>query len=254
MKALCPENYNSKDLAEAWGDYIDWEKRRKGENGWLGKTLINHDCKRVLDTCVGDGADLIYLAKNGFKVHGNEFDPVFYKKAEENLKSVKMNLKVSSQEWRNLKKDYEPESFCAVLCLGNSLTYLFTRSAQLQTLNSFRNLMKEGGILIIDERNYQQTLDLKNNILDKRLKHSGMYYYCGKKFKLKPHFISNNKIIMDLIKEDGRKIITFTVYPFKKDELLGLLEEVGFKKIEQYSDFKKGYNPSADFYQYVCVK
>lgn len=44
------------------------------------------------------------------------------------------------------------------------------------------------------------------------------------------------------------------VYQFKRGELMGLLREVGFSKITQYSDFHEGFDLQADFYEYVAEK
>ncbi|RLG17367.1 hypothetical protein DRN63_03035, partial [Nanoarchaeota archaeon] len=71
-------------LVEMWGDYVNWKERRKREGKWLVKQLKKHKCKRVLDACVGDGCDAIYLIQQGFDVIGNDFDPLFVRKALEN--------------------------------------------------------------------------------------------------------------------------------------------------------------------------
>lgn len=44
------------------------------------------------------------------------------------------------------------------------------------------------------------------------------------------------------------------MYPFKKGELIELLNESGFKKISMYSNFNFGYDKNAEFYTYVASK
>ncbi len=61
---------NRKLLAEMWGDYIDWSKRRKGESGWLIKQLKKYNCQKILDSSMGDGCDAIYLTKRLMRKHG----------------------------------------------------------------------------------------------------------------------------------------------------------------------------------------
>jgi len=63
---------NQKLLAEMWGDYIDWEKRRKGENSWLVKQLKKYNCQKIFESSLGDGCDPIYLIKEGFNVTSND--------------------------------------------------------------------------------------------------------------------------------------------------------------------------------------
>lgn len=255
MKDIYPENYNQRVLVELWTDFINWDKRRLGENGFLLNTLKKFHCQKVFDTCLGDGADSIYLLKNGFNVTSNDIDELFIQKAKEHAKKHKVTLNITEYDWRELDKHFQEKSFDAVLCLGNSLTYLFKKKDQLKALKNFLYILKDNGILIIDERNYQYFLDKREEIVKEgKFRYSGKYVYCGDKIHGKPVEISDDKVRMEYKDELTGKKGYLIIYPFKKGELLNLLKEAGYRKIEQYSDYKKGYNPNADFYQYVCVK
>lgn len=249
------ENYNSKVLVEMWADFINWEKRRLGEDGFLLNTLKKFHCQKIFDACLGDGADSIHLLKNGFNVTSNDLDNLFIQKAKENANKHNVTLNITKHDWRDLDKHFEDKSFDAVFCLGNSLTYLFEKKDQLKTLKNFLKIIKDNGILIIDERNYQSILDKREEILKKgKFQYSGKYVYCGDKVHGKPIEISNDKVLFEYTDEITGKKGHLVLYPFKRGELLNLLKEAGFTKIEQYSDYKKGFYPDADFYQYVCQK
>lgn len=255
MSSIYKSNYSSKILVEMWGDFINWEKRRKGEGGFLLKTLKKYKCKKIFDACLGDGADTIYLLKNGLDVTSNDLDKIFIKKAHSNAKKNDVSLKVTSFDWRNLNKHLKKESFDAVICLGNSLTYLFTKNDQLKALKNFLAIIKTGGILFVDERNYQYFLDKKEEILrEGKFRYSGKYVYSGDKVHGKPIEITNKKVKMEYTDERNGKKGYLLVYPFKRNELFNLLKEAGFSKIGQFSDYKKGLNSEADYYHYVCVK
>lgn len=245
---------NQKLFAEMWGDYIDWEKRRKGENSWLVKQLKKYNCQKVFDSCLGEGCDSIYLIKEGFDVTSNDIDELIIQKALENAKKQNVQLKITNLDWRELTKEIPEESFDAVLCLGNSLTCLFGQKNQIIALKQFYTILKDGGILIVDERNYQYILDNRDKILKGDYRYSGKYIYCGKCIHSRPIEIEDNKIKYELYDERTKKKSFFIVYPFKRGELKKLLEESGFQKIEQYSDYQAGYNPKADFFMYVCQK
>lgn len=255
MTSIYKSNYNSKVLVEMWKDFIDWEKRRKGEGGFLLKSLRKYNCRKIFDACLGDGADTIHLLKNGLDVTSNDLDELFIKKARSNAKEHGVKLKITNFDWRNVGKHLEKNSFDAVTCLGNSLTYLFTKTDQLKALKNFSAIIKKGGVLIIDERNYQYFLDNKEKILHQgKFKYSGRYVYTGDKVHGKPIEITNNKVKMEYTDERNGKRGYLTLYPFKRQELLNLLRKTGFAKIEQFSDYKKGFKKSADYYQYICVK
>jgi len=242
-------------LAEMWGDYIDWEKRREGENGWLIKQLKRFNCQKIFDSALGDGCDSIYLIKEGFDVTSNDIDEIFIKKALENAKKHNVQLKVIELDWRDLTKELSEQSFDAILCLGNSLTCLFGHENQTTALRQFYSILKEKGILIIDERNYQYLLDNREAILKRKFHpFSHKYLYCGKNIHSRPIELEDDKVRFEFYDERTDKKAYCVGYPFKQGELKQMLEEVGFRHIEQYSDYHLGYNPKADFYMYVCQR
>ena len=245
-------NYNSQILVEMWGDFIDWNKRRKGEDDFLVKQLEKHKAKNIFEAALGDACDAIYLIQKGFYVIGNEVDPAFLKKSLDNAKKNKITLKTFSLDWRELDNYLKPLLFDSIIITGNSLSYLLTRASQLKALAQFYRLLKKGGILIIDERNYQKILDSKKNILGGKFKYSKKCVYCGKKVQSRPVKISDKKITFKYSR-DNKKVF-LTMYPFKRGELATMLRKTRFQKINQFFDYSTNYNKNADFIQYVCVK
>ena len=249
---LIPENYNSKDLVSMWREFIDWDKRRIGEGNFLVDLFHKHGVKNVFDASLGDGCDSIYLIKQGFDVTSNEIDQTFLEKALENAKQENVELKMKTLDWRNLDSELPEESFDTVICLGNSLTYLFTGEDQSKTFCQFKRILRSGGILIVDERNYQYILDNRKKILEGDFCYSGRYVYCGDKVHGKPIEILDGKVKFEYESKETKKKGYLTLYPFKSGEMRSLLAKAGFKSIEQFSDYRKVGNHSADFYQYVC--
>lgn len=189
------KNYNSKVLVEMRSDFIDWDKRRLGENGFLLNTLKKFHCQKIFDVCLGDGADSIHLLKNNLDVTSNDLDNLFIQKAKENAEKHNVKLNITEYDWRDLDKHFSEKSFDAIYCLGNSLTYLFEKNDQQKTLTNFFKTLKDNGILIIDERNYQAILDEREEILNNgNFPYSGKYVYCGDKVHGKPIEISDNKV------------------------------------------------------------
>jgi len=181
-------------------------------------------------------------------------DEIFIKKALENAKKHNVKLKIFELDWRDLTKEISEQSFDAVLCLGNSLTCLFGHENQIAALKQFYLILKEKGILIIDERNYQYILDNREEILKGNFCYSGKYQYCGQYVHSRPIEIEDDHIRSILWDERTNKKAYFVAHPFKRGELKNLLEAVGFRKILQYSDYRLKYNTKADFYSYVCQK
>lgn len=251
---LVPENYNSQNLVSMWREFIDWEKRRAGEDNFLVNQFHTRNVKKVFDASLGDGCDSIYLLKQGFDVTSNEIDKVFLDKALENAKVENVELKVLSLDWRKLDTEIPAESFDAVILLGNSLTYLFNEKDRLETLCQFKRILQNDGILIIDERNYQYILDNREKILQGDFQYSGKYVYCGDKVHGRPVEISDSRVKMEYTDERTGKNGYLILYSFRRGEMKNLLAKTRFASIEQFSDYKVGESHNVDFYQYVCVK
>jgi len=246
MKTLHPA-----ELVDFWSDFIDWGKRRQGEDGFLVRTLAPFGPK-VLDACLGDGCDSIHLSQNGFSVTGNELDRGLAQKAAANARSAGVPLAVTHHDWRNFSRRFSPGVFDSVLLMGNSLTYLFERKDQLAALGGFLHVLRPGGLLLIDERNYEYMLAHRMEAL-RHFRYSKKYVYCGQKVDGRPESIETGKVVFRYDHQDGRTA-RLTVYPFGKGELHGLLDEAGFVEVRQYSDYRPGYAPNADFHQYACIK
>ncbi|HIH10081.1 MAG TPA: class I SAM-dependent methyltransferase [Candidatus Diapherotrites archaeon] len=241
-------------FVDHWADFINWGKRRKGENGFLPRMLGRHNCQRVFQSCLGDGCDSIFLLREGFEVVSNEFSHEFIKKARANARRYNLKLDITTFDWRDLHRHFDQGRFDAVLCLGNSLTHLFRKSDRIKTLENFKLVLRKGGILIIDERNYQYMLDCKKEILAGNFRYSGKYVYCGTKVQGIPVKIGPRKVVMQYTdSRDGAKSC-LELYPFKRNELLEEIRAAGFRSAERYSDYRAGFNPKADFYTYVCVR
>ena len=252
QKGLWKTNHDSQNMIKVWDKYIDWKKRREGENGFLPSILKRYHANSVLDACMGTACDAIYMAKEGFKVTGNEVDDAFFKKALQNAKREKVSFEVTQYDWRVLSENLGENRFDAVLLLGNSLTYINERQEQVRAVKNFLKILKPSGILLIDERNYPSILSHKNEILSGNFPYSGKYVYCGKEVKSKPIEIEKNRMLFEVYWSKGSAC--FNAYPFKKGEMLEIIKTAGFGSAEQYSDFKLGCNENADFFQYVAVK
>ena len=255
--ALNTNSGNSKVLAGMWEDFVNPKKRMESEGPFLHRQLQAHSCKAVFDSCMGTGADSFYLIEKGYSVTSNEIDENFLEKALEGARSRSLSLKITRHDWREAGRHLAEGSFDAVLCLGNSLTYLFGREDQLSALENFRFLARSRGLLIVDVRNYEAVLENRERILRDGAKfgYSWNYVYCGgERVSALPVRISRDEVAFEYLHKQTGKKGHLVLYPFRVPELRGLLEESGFREITIFSDYQEGFNPEADFYQFVCTK
>jgi len=268
MKAIQPVHKGNLMAGRVMGpiwDEFSPVKNRTEHHAFLFNVLKkfspNSTKIKVLDTCLGSGLDAIPLSKKGYEVTGNEFDPNYRTSAVKNIKKEKVDIGVIDYNWLELGR-YKPKSlYDVVLCVGNSICYVFGKDNQKKVIKNFCRLVRPGGLLVIDERNFQFLLDHRREVLDKKEQfvatHSGLnkhILYGGEKYYPYPVDINDDMVTMGLWKTGKKKPIShFYFHPFKRGELLELLKETfGNKNVVVYSDYKKNYNDEAGFYQYVC--
>ncbi len=252
MADTCGE-YESPVLSGIWADFVDWEKRRAGENGFLENALRAHGCNRVLDAASGDGCDAVHLSKLGFSVLANEQSAEFSKVLRANCEREKVGLDFSGFDWREFGEKFEENSFDAIVLCGNSFGCLFDAGDRRAALRGFLKILRKGGVLVIDERNSPRILSNRDAALGGKLNGRGKFVYCGSRVRAQPVEISEERIVMKYEHENG-DCASLSFYPFKRGELLSHLREAGFGEVERFSDYAPGFDENAEFYQYVAIK
>lgn len=225
-------------VVENWDDYIDWDRRREAENGFFQKLLHRHGVKRALDVACGTGYHTITLAQDGFDVTGADGSPNMVVKARENAERFRAtDVPFHVVEWQSLTTVFPQNDFDAVLCLGNSFTHLFDEESRLQALREMHQLLREGGVLIIDQRNYDAMLDRGTGG-----KHQT--YYLGDSVNVEQENLSEDDLTFRFEYNDG-SVNHLTICPIRQQYVTDLLKSVGFEQVERYGDFNAVY----DFYE-----
>jgi SAM-dependent methyltransferase len=259
---------NDEMLVESWNAYVDWEKRNKGENGFIAEKLREHSCKLVYDLALGGGYDSINLLEQGFKVVMNELDPNFVELTNKNAEK-KLGCRLeplesgipndwlgtynySHDDWREMC-DFE-NWFDAEILMGNSFSYLMNEEDQRTALANFYNILKYDGILIIDNRNYDYILREKEEILKGNFKYTRKINYCGEDVISYPIVIHPHIAIFEFLNKKTGENAYMTVYPILEERMKKMLKETGFRKIETYYDYKSEKPEHYDFVQHIAVR
>ncbi|XP_063607648.1 glycine N-methyltransferase-like [Penaeus indicus] len=164
------DQYADGTAAKLWELYIgDKNKRTDIYRDFIVSMLRKNNCKNVLDVACGTGVDSIMLLENGFKVTSVDLSDKMLKYA---LKTRWKRRKepafddwvIEEANWLTLIDDIEGiGTFDAVVCLGNSFAHLpdmaGDQSEHKQAISNFAQMVKPGGILVIDHRNYDHIID-----------------------------------------------------------------------------------------------
>ena len=224
------------------------EKRMGKEVPFL-ESHLSRPNSMVFDACLGCGATTIGLRlKKVANVLSNEIDPNMLDVAVSEARTRDVRIKALSYDWRDIPPHLHG-LFNMVTCLGNSLTLVFEREGRLRTLRNFASLLDPKGALVIDERNYP-------SILEGRFNPSGDYVYCGlDKVACRLVRASPGSVVMEYKHLKTGDIAQLEMYPFKSGELIGLLREAGFSRIDTFGDYKEAYDfRDVEFITYVARK
>lgn len=235
-----------KGFVEHWDDLIDWEARAQSEGHFFIDVLRERGAQKILDVATGTGFHSVRLLQAGFEVVSADGSPEMLAKAFENARRRGLILHTVQADWRWLNKDVHGK-FDAVICLGNSFTHLFSERDRRKALAEFYAALRHDGVLILDQRNYDEILD--NGFSSKHT-----YYYCGENVKAEPEHVDEGLARFRYEFPDD-SIFHLNMYPLRKNYVRQLMTQVGFQRITTYGDFQETYrHDDPDFFIHVAEK
>lgn len=231
------EEYNP-EFVDKWDELIDWEKRYEAEDGFFKQVLGEHETKSVLDIACGTGFHTVTLTLDGFEVVGADGAPTMLAKARENAERCGLShVRFEEAQWTGLTDIFDENSFDAIVCLGNAFTHLFEESDRIKALGEIYKVLKDDGVAIIDQRNY-------DSILDQGFNSKHRYYYTGSTVEVEPEYVTSEAVKF-LYKYDDGSVHHLTLCPIRQEYMTSLLKKAGFSRVKRYGDFEVEY----DFYE-----
>lgn len=167
-----PDQYADGKAAKVWQHYIGGHKKRTESYREFFCNLLNQNgIKHILDVACGTGVDSIMLLENNFKVTSTDASDKMLKQAwkirwQRRKEEAFDSWEIEEGNWLCLQDANitVPEGgFDAVICLGNSFAHLpdfqGDLSNQKLAIQNFKDMLKPGGVLFIDHRNYDAIID-----------------------------------------------------------------------------------------------
>lgn len=235
-----------KSFVEKWDELIDWDARADSEGRFFVDVLRARDKQHILDVATGTGFHSVRLTEAGFDVTSADGSAAMLAKAFENGRKRGLILRTVQADWRELNRDILGK-YDAIICLGNSFTHLHDEHDRRRALAEFYAALRHDGILILDQRNYDEMLDHGF-----RSKHK--YYYCGDQVTAEPEYVDDGLARFKYTFPDGSEY-TLNMFPLRKSYVRRLMREAGFENVRTYGDFQETYEESEpDFFIHVAEK
>lgn len=111
---------------------------------------------RVLDAACGIGVDAAALLRRGFDVAAADASEEMTAATRRRLRDVDdVGARVVTAEWTELPAHFEPRSFDAVFCIGNSIAHSAGAPAMIAALEAFHSILTPGGMLVLDTHDWE---------------------------------------------------------------------------------------------------
>jgi glycine/sarcosine N-methyltransferase len=140
--------------------FVNWPKRLSFELPFIEQQLhsVGGTGIAVLDAACGTGWHAITLAQRGYQAAGADLSQGMIEVARHNAARAGVTVRFDPVGFGKLAQTFGEGAFEAVLCLGNSLPHLLTPSDLAEALVDFAACLKPGGLLLIQNRNFDAAL------------------------------------------------------------------------------------------------
>ena len=227
-------------LSSDYDRFVNWQNRLSFEIPFIIKQLKQVNARSVLDTATGTGMHAIALAQLGYLAAGSDISTGMIQKARANAISTGVQVQFVLAGFGSLAQSFGSASFDVLLCLGNSLPHLLTRSELDSALLDFAACLKPGGLLLVQNRNFDSVMAHHERWMEPQ-SHSeaGTEWIFQRFYDFDPDgLLTFNMVILKRENQGNwtQNAVTSRLRPLVQNELVSAISEAGFETIESYGN------------------
>lgn len=194
----------------------------------------------VLDAACGTGMHAVELARRGYTVAGADISPGMIERARENAAQAGVAVDFYTAGFGQLHDSLLVTAgklpFSALLCLGNSLPHVADRDALQAALDDFGACLRQGGVLLIQQRNFDQLMSNRERWMEPQAHREGDREWLFIRFYDYRPDGSIDFNILNLMRERQdnwrQQVLTTTLYPVMQADLTESLASAGFSRVD----------------------
>ena len=229
-------------FADDYDRFVDWQSRLSIEMPFI-ETSIRGSIGSigeisVLDAACGTGMHAIALAKAGLSVCAADLSGEMIARARANAQKTGASIRFEAAGFGALSRTFGTEGFHAALCLGNSLPHLLTDADLAATLADFYACLKPGGVLLIQNRNFDAVMKTRERMMEPQIHVEGAEEWIFYRFY---DFNPDGTILFNITRlhrapNSGWQsdVISTLLKPLLEKELLQALDRTGFRSVRTY--------------------
>jgi SAM-dependent methyltransferase len=227
------------DLGHEYDVMVSWAERLAREEAFFRRVFDANGARSALDAACGTGMHAIAFARQGLRCAGADLSPAMIDKARENARAAGVSVRFEICGFGGLSRLFS-EPFEAVTCLGNSLPHLPDDETLAAALGDFASVLAPGGVLVIQNRNYDRVLREKTRFMPvtSRTDDSGETLFLRITDFLGGESLSFS--IVTLRKRNGawgQTVKTTPLRAMRRETLENALHGAGFRSVETYGSF-----------------
>jgi len=208
-----------------------YRHRDQKEANELVQLVVNNievsKVKNVLDMAAGSGRHAVIFAEKGFNVTAVDLSENLISVGKKNAESENVKIEFVHSDIRHFDPNIK---YHLILNLFTSIGYFEKDEENYFILNKAYNLLENNGYFVLD---YFNKSFVENNLVP-----STVDEFDGSVIT-QNRFIEGERIIKEITIDNKGKINKYfeSVRMFSKDELINMLQKLGFRIIKTFGDF-----------------
>ena len=227
-------------LSSDYDRFVNWQNRLAVELPFILDQLKAIATRSVLDAATGTGMHAIALAQLGYQATGVDISRGMIERARVNAASAGTKVKFEVAGFGSLSKTFEPHTFDALLCLGNSLPHLLTTDELNTALLDFAACLHPGGLLLIQNRNFDAVMAQHERWMEPQSHSEAEAEWIFQRFyDFDPDGLLTFNMVTLMRPASGvwsQKVVSSRLRPILKDDLIKALYEANFEGITAFGN------------------
>lgn len=224
--------------------FEDWEQTITEQAECLSRLLPPpNEAGPILDCACGIGTQALGLAALKYDISGSDLSPLAVRRARSEALARGYEVNFRSDDMRQLSAA-PSKHYGAILCMGNSIPHLESEIEIRQAIENMNKKLTDGGLVMFSIRDYDTALDKRQTSTkpsffsdgaNRRILHHVWDWVDDRSYRF--------HVYLTLKNDSEWRVLHFVGHyrALRAQELVSLLDQSGFKKIEVLPAHQTGY-------------